>query len=102
MVGLISFYSISSWGISSLKYAIITLLSGKFLPLSLYPGFIKTIINILPFKIMYFLPLNYIVKSNSVVFLENVVFQLFWILIIYLKNMVLFNRMVKRLIIQGG
>ena len=102
IIGLCSFYTLNAWGLQSFKYAIITLFSGRFLPLYLYPDYIKKIVEILPFKMMFFLPLDYLLNDNIRNASDIISYQIFWVLIIFLLMIALVKVTQKKVLIQGG
>lgn len=110
LMGLLSFRTISSWGVNSLKYALVTLLSGRFLPLSLYPSYMRRVLKISPFKIMYDSPINFLLeglgdRKGSEDFNEWIVllsYQILWILGLALLAAFLYKKMLNKLMIQGG
>lgn len=102
LIGLCSFYTTSIWGIQSLKYAILTLLSGRFLPLSLYPERIRMIVENLPFKIMYYTPLQFIIGKSTNSFIEIISYQFICIVTIYIIVRMFYSSILRKLMIQGG
>lgn len=100
--GILAFYTTSSWGISSLKYAIITLLAGRFMPISLYPLWAQSILSVMPFKFMYDIPIEILLGNNITGASILIVEQLISILVLLLIYIYAYSRALKRLVIQGG
>lgn len=103
--GIMSFYTVSTWGINSLKTVVITLLSGKLLPLSIYPEKVRTILNYLPFKYLYNEPINILlaVSPNSCnSFKIVVVTEILWLIILYITYKLFYFSAVKKVTILGG
>lgn len=102
IIGICSFYTLNTWGLQSLKYAACALLSGRFLPLSLYPDCVARVVDILPFKMMYFWPLSYLLWNDGQALWKMVCQQIAWNLAA-LAILVFFLRLsLRRLLIQGG
>lgn len=102
IIGTLSFYTTSQWGIQSLKYAIITLFSGRFLPLSLYPNWAKQILDILPFKLMYNTPIETLLIGNVQEIQFIILTNMGKVLVTYFIFQLLYNNAIKKLVIQGG
>ena len=100
--GLLQFYTTSSWGITSLKYAIITLCTGRMIPLSLYPRWAVTILDKLPFRFLYDFPLNVIVGSGSSYGWNALWSMVIWIIVLAIAFHFLFKLAIRKLSIMGG
>ena len=101
-IGVLSYYTTSLWGINNFKSSIISILSGKMLPLNFYPRLFKSIIYYLPFSTIYFVPINILMNkpvSNVMEF-----FIILWVSILILGAVynVLSNIMIRKIMIQGG
>lgn len=101
LFGILSFYTKSSWGLNSFKYVIIVLFSGRLMPLNFYPRSILKILNLLPFKYMYNVPISILLGKFSnfwgMLFLLGIN-----LIIIFLIYKISFAKTIKRLTIQGG
>ena len=99
---MLSYYTNSLWGINNFKSSIISILSGKFLPLKFYPPKIQKIIAFSPFSVMLYLPLN-ILMGKPIGNIGAYFYSIFGAIIIlagiYIK---LSNYMIKKLMISGG
>jgi len=58
IIGCVSFYTKSIWGLQNLKYALFTVLTARTIPLDLYPTTLRRIIEFLPFSNMFALVAN--------------------------------------------
>ncbi|MDP4181711.1 MAG: ABC-2 family transporter protein [Bacillota bacterium] len=103
-VGLLCFYNESTWGMSSAKDSIVMLLSGAVIPISFFPGTLKTIVNFLPFQAVYNIPLDTLVSYNLNIndYLRNIVLQLVWVVILFIVNRLFFRKAVKVVTVNGG
>lgn len=101
-IGVLSYYTTSLWGINNFKSSIISILSGKILPLNFYPTFFRNIIYYLPFSAIYFIPMNILMNKpvNNVLLF----FAILWgsTLIFYIFYHILSKIMIKKIMIQGG
>lgn len=100
LLGLISFFSVNTWGINSMKLAVITIFSGRFLPISAYPEKFRVVVDSLPFKLMYFAPLNYLIKGGD--WTGLLAQQCFWIIGMFFLVTFLQKKLLKKMVIQGG
>jgi len=99
--GILSFYTTSQWGLQSFKYAIITLLSGRIIPVDFYPKILAKIFKFLPFKYMYNAPISIILgKDNQ--FIQMISMQIINLFLMFIIYKVFYKKTLKRLTIQGG
>ncbi|WP_427339872.1 ABC transporter permease [Caloranaerobacter sp. DY30410] len=102
IIGILSFYTTSLWGIQSIKFAIVTILTGRFLPISLYPDWALKIVNYLPFKVMYYTPIETLLNKSSQNIYQIIVYQIVSIGVVFLIYKLLYKISIKKLMIQGG
>lgn len=101
-IGLISYHTTSLWGINQFKSAIVVLMSGELLPLSLYPEVMHRVLSYLPFSSIYYIPISIVLNRD----LENIII-LFMILLTSIISLLIFysflsKKMIKKIMIQGG
>lgn len=102
LFGMLQFYTTSTWGIASLKYALITLLSGQVLPINLYPLWCRKLINYLPFRHLYDTPLQILIGQKWEGASTVIITELVWLLLLYLIFQIVYSKAVKNIVIQGG
>lgn len=102
LFGMMQFLTASSWGIHSLKYAVITLLSGRMLPLELYPKWCQKMIDVLPFHHLYDTPLGILIGESRGTFWNEILMELMWVGILYVLYQVFYRVAIKKVIVQGG
>ncbi len=102
LFGLMQFYTTNFWGINSLKYAIITICSGRIFPLSLYPKWSREILDMLPFHYLYDLPLGIIINSQKVYGLRIIIGMGIWIMILSIIFQAFYKAAIKKVSIMGG
>ncbi|MGL5439474.1 MAG: ABC transporter permease [Filifactoraceae bacterium] len=99
--GVLSFYTTSQWGLQSLKYATIMLLSGRAIPIDFYPSVLRKIFDFLPFKYMYNTPILIFI-GKEINFFNTIIIQIVYLAIFFIIYKATFNKAIRRLTIQGG
>lgn len=102
LFGIIQFYTMNSWGINSFKYAVITLFSGKFIPISLYPKWAAIMVDRLPFKYLYDFPLSIIVDLEHSYCWNNLWNVVVWIVILIAIFELFYRKAIRKICIMGG
>lgn len=103
MSGLLAFWTMSSWGLRNAKNAIVNFFSGALVPISLLPGWLQGIVNVLPFKNIIYVPTMIYMGQYSLeeAFL-NIGWQLFWAIALWLLTKGLFGLAIRKVSINGG
>lgn len=102
-IGYLSFYTKSIWSLTSIKVAVISMLSGQLIPFEMYPHQIRDILEKLPFRSSFQIPIEIISYKNNISYtVSQVSIQLFWVLIIYVICLIIGKKAFKKLEIQGG
>ena len=98
------FYTESCWGIDTLKNCIVTLLSGAAIPIAFFPDWLKTIVSFLPFPAIYNAPLQMLLGDNTSfsTYGYYLLIQVFWLIVMLAVSLLLWNKSVKALTINGG
>ena len=102
-LGLITFYTAYSWGLETLHEALVSFLSGALVPLEFFPAWLKSIVNVLPFKDMMYTPISIylgLVKGSQI--WESLLFQFFWIVLLFLLSRLFFLFSIRKVTVQGG
>ncbi len=103
ILGLMAFYSGTTWGVEMFKRAIINIFSGAIAPLTLFPEIFQKMASFLPFKDYLYTPINiYFGDINNFEIFQIFVKQGIWILILYLLAKLMFNKAIKHITINGG
>lgn len=103
MVGLLAFKTQSIMGIMRAKYVAMQILTGLIVPISLYPEWAQTILNLSPFPYIAYVPLAiYLGKLDQNEIFKALGIQLFWIVALYFVGKYFWRICLKRLVIQGG
>jgi len=103
IVGLSAFYLFSINGLISAKHFLIQILSGLLLPLEFFPGFLRVIMEFLPFKNIIYVPvLIYLGKVSREDVSSLILSQLFWIIALLLIGRLFWRHALQKLEVQGG
>lgn len=103
MISLIAFYTNFSFGLQTLHEALLSFFSGALIPLVFFPEWLRSIIDALPFKDMMYTPISIyleLVKGNQII--ESILFQLVWIIILFILSRLFFSFSIKKVTVQGG
>ena len=106
IVATICLYTESTWGINIVKETIVLLLSGASIPLAFFPDGFKTVVDYLPFRAVYDIPLTILLEKNGADTIEGVLpmfgLQLAWALILTVAGTLFWNHAVKKITVNGG
>jgi len=103
LFGLLSFFFLRNEGFLWAKRVAVDVLSGVFLPLDLYPGFLRPLLASLPFSLISYFPNRAFAGLLSPSeFLRETVLGLSWMAILTLGLALLWDRARRRLVVQGG
>ncbi|MEW4353720.1 ABC-2 family transporter protein [Streptococcus pneumoniae] len=98
--GLLSFYTVNTWGLFILREGLFNLSAGVLLPLSFYPAPIAKVLSFLPYSFAVNFPINILLGKEVDTSLFWV--QLIWVPFLAVLMYVLWQRARKRLVIFGG
>lgn len=101
IIGCISFFTKSIWGIQSLKYALLLILSARMIPIALYPERLRAIIELLPFSNMFALLAN-ILTGEQHLNAGNIINLVISIAVSYAVYLFVLHISRKFIAIQGG
>lgn len=103
-VGLICFYSQSIWGVNAMKEIVVALLSGAAIPLAFFPTGFRTFVNFLPFQAIYNAPLQILIDKNFAwqEYVSMLLWQLMWLVIMFVATRIFWNISKKTLTVNGG
>jgi ABC-2 type transport system permease protein len=103
-VGLMAFFTESTWGLSMTKEIIVTALSGALVPLAFFPDVIQKVLYWLPFQTIYNIPLTMVTQPDRdpSQLLGMILIQVVWVAILFGLTRLLYNQAIKVLRISGG
>jgi len=103
MSGLLAFWTTRSWGLRNAKNAIVNFFSGALVPIALLPSWLQSIVNVLPFKNIIYVPTMIYMKQYSLQeALDCIGLQLFWVAALCLMTKALFGLVIRKVSINGG
>ncbi len=104
IVGTVAFYTESVWGLAMIKEVSMGFFSGVTVPLAFFPDKLYTVATFLPFKSICNDPLSVLLNDHLTLieFSKVVGFQLMWIVILFVFSKLLYQKMMKNIIVNGG
>lgn len=103
LLGMLSIFTVDIRNISWAYNAVVRFFSGSDIPLWLFPLFLLTIADVLPFKCIYFIPLSiYIDRLSLNEALHALSFQVMWLASLALAGRLMWWRARSYLTVQGG
>jgi len=103
LLGYMAFICIEIWPFRRLMEDTIRFLSGSFIPLALFPEWLKEISMFLPFRFLYSLPIEILIGEISVMEIgNNIVIMGIWLVGLFGLFVLLFKRAVNSFVVQGG
>ena len=106
LVAPICLYTESTWGINIVKETIVLLLSGATIPLAFFPESLRKVVDYLPFRAVYDLPLSILLKKNGSDTFSGLLpllgIQIFWCIVLTIAGNLFWNHAVKRITVNGG
>ncbi|MBR3057972.1 MAG: ABC-2 family transporter protein [Clostridiales bacterium] len=106
IVATICLFTESTWGINIVKETIVLLLSGASIPLAFFPELFRKIVEYLPFRAVYDIPLTILLKKNGTDTLEGLLpmfgLQLAWCVILTVAGILFWNHSVRKITVNGG
>lgn len=103
LVGLLSFVFVEVWGLEILFTLTITFLSGKVIPMSYFPSSLIQIIQWLPFRGMYDIPLSMLTSVTPTNhFGSLLLFQALWAFVLVVLGRLMLRYVERSLITVGG
>lgn len=104
IVGLISLYTESIWGISITKETIILVFSGAIVPFQFFPASIRSVLELLPFQAIYNIPLVFFLSRNPLpgFYIRGILVQLFWSVVLIIISRLVYKVTIRKVTINGG
>ena len=103
LIGFMAFSFLEIWPFNRLMNDTIRFLSGSFIPLALFPGWLGTLANMLPFRFLYSFPLELLighVEAKAIIF--NFIILILWIAILGTLLLLTYKRTINKCTVQGG
>lgn len=98
-----TFYTVSPWGIRVLFASVSDFLIGGVLPLSFFPGWLRSIVDLLPYSLMQNAALEiYGGTLSGLEAFKALGLQLFWLFALITLGRLLFRKGIRQTVLQGG
>jgi ABC-2 type transport system permease protein len=102
-IGLMAFWTVSVWGMTYAKMAVVDVLAGTIVPLSLFPAWLERVAMALPFRGIAYVPLSiYTGAIHGADIWTNILVQFAWGVALILFTRLIWLRARRRLVVQGG
>jgi ABC-2 type transport system permease protein len=103
MLGCVSFYSTETWGLSVLRFGVVTFFSGSLLPLAMMPGWLQNLTVALPFAQALYVPVSLLSGITPLSDAPRIwLVQLVYLLLLAFLSRLVFRVAVRKVTIQGG
>ena len=103
IIGLLAFWLIVTWPLNMLLGAIYKLLSGAWIPVTMFPDLLYKINFFLPFRAIYAIPVTIMTsKMNTQNIWKDIRTQLIWIIFLFVITEIIWQIGKRKLIVQGG
>lgn len=103
LIGFIAFLCFEVWAFERLLDDTIRFLSGSFLPLALFPEWLRNISNFLPFRFLFSFPIEILLgNAGSEEILTNMLIMILWIMGAGALLTMVYKKAVNIFVVQGG
>jgi ABC-2 type transport system permease protein len=103
MLSMVSFWTVNIWGIQVLRRGVLLFFTGALVPISLFPQWLKTLSNYLPFQSMVYVPVSIYTGALSIAQgLQSLALQAVWLVVLATALQLLWRRAVRSVTIMGG
>lgn len=103
IIGLLAFWLIVTWPINMFFGAIYKLLSGAWIPVTMFPKNLYRINLFFPFRVIYAIPVSILTSSmQGIEILQSIGVQVMWLVILYILMQVIWRMGRNKLVVQGG
>ena len=106
LIAPICLYTESTWGINIVKETIVLLLSGASIPLAFFPEKARIVVEYLPFRAVYDIPLSILLEKSGSDTWEGLLrlfgLQLAWLVILTVAGNIFWKIAVRRITVNGG
>ena len=101
IIGLCVFFYGNNEGFIQIKNILFLFFSGALIPFDFFPEVLQKILNYLPFRILYQIPIEVLNNSNLKSF-SLISKQLYWIFFLLVFTYIFHRRVIKKIEIMGG
>lgn len=103
LTGLCAFFMENSDGMMRFKRVMVDLFSGLIIPVSFFPGWAETVLRLLPFQAITYLPSAVFSGKDGGIGIANVLgVQMLWLVLLLIPILLMWRLARTRLFVQGG
>lgn len=103
LIGIITFWTERIYSTRDLILNTLALFSGAIVPISLFPTELQQLSYLLPFQAIYFIPTAIYSTQFSLAYtINNILFQVFWIIILLIFSRLIFKKGLNKYDARGG
>ncbi|MFM9328308.1 ABC transporter permease [Paenibacillus mesotrionivorans] len=103
LTGLCAFFMENSDGMMRFKRVMVDLFSGLIIPVSFFPGWAETVLRLLPFQAITYLPSAVFSGKDGGIGIANVLgVQVLWLVLLFIPILLMWRLARTRLFVQGG
>lgn len=106
LIGLTAFYIKDNNSIIRLKALLADFAGGAFIPLEFFPDWSNRILDILPFKYVYYWPIQFFlntqISNGSYIFVRTALIQMLWIIVLLSLSQLLYRKVIRNYCAVGG
>jgi ABC-2 type transport system permease protein len=106
VIGLMAMAISNNNSLNAITYLLTAFAGGTLIPMEFYPHWLVTITDFLPFKYIYYWPIQFFLNRSTAngtdILIKTLLFQLLWIGILYVCYKLLWKTMIKKYCAVGG
>lgn len=100
LFSVLSFYTLNSWGLLSARILCVSFLSGALVPTELFPAWLKTVVDLLPFRSLAEIPI--LIYRGKALVGPSLGYQIVWLVVLLLLSRIVFSLVRRHVLVQGG
>lgn len=103
VIGLVSFWTLETWGILAIYGHVNQFFTGALVPLTFFPLWLRQVADLLPFQAQAFIPLSiYMGQVPAHEIPGAIAVQLVWVVVLLAIAWAMWQRAMRRVVVQGG
>jgi ABC-2 type transport system permease protein len=103
VVGIMAFWLTNIWGVRVLRNAVFLFFSGGLLPITMFPQWLQTLSQFLPFQSMVYVPVSiYTGEITGADLIYAILIQLLWLFGVFAAIRVAWSFAIRKVTIFGG
>jgi ABC-2 type transport system permease protein len=103
MVGMIAFWTMEISGMTMLYYLVNQFFAGALVPVSIFPGPLRILAELLPFQATTYAPVAiYVGRLTGGEAWKAIAIQVVWVVLLGLASRAMWRRALRRVVVQGG